>query len=317
MKQLNKILYTPFIVLMVTFLLFSCKERSSSDSKIAMDNNTAVSQSFKMVEIPSVITDNDLRVKFLLNHYWDNLDLKDTIANANPANIQEPFRAYLNVLASSDFKSATESIVNLARKVKVSHIKIVTCFMEIFEKSLYDPNSLYKSEEIYLAVVNEMQEGTNFPFELKEKLSFQSKNLNKNRINTKAANINFITPEGKLSSLYNVKSAYILLFFYEPDCHSCNLTADQMMRSPILLNALDKIKVVAVYTGNSEELWKNYNKNLSKEWVVGFDKKQEVVNNSIYDIRSSPSIYLLDANKKILLKDVSFDIAAEYLKSVI
>lgn len=302
---------------MVTFLMFSCKERGNSDSKIAMDNNTAGSQSFKMVEIPSVITDNDLRLKFLLNHYWDNLDLKDTIATANPANIQEPFRAYLNVLASSDFESATESIVNLAGKVKVSHIKIVTCFMEIFEKSLYDPNSLYKSEEIYLAVVNEMQEGTNFPFELKEKLSFQSKNLNKNRINTKAANINFITPEGKLSSLYNVKSAYILLFFYQPDCHSCNLTAEQMKRSPILLNALDKIKVVAVYTGNNEELWKDYNKNLSKEWIVGFDLKQEVVNNLIYDIRSSPSIYLLDANKTILLKDVSFDDAAEYLRSVI
>lgn len=302
---------------MFTFLMLSCKERGGSDSEVAMDNKTAISQSFKMVEIPSVITDNDLRVKFLLSHYWDNLDLKDTIANANPANIQEPFRAYLNVLASSDFKSATESIVNLARKVKGSHIKIVTCFMEIFEKSLYDPNSLYKSEEIYLAVVNEMQDGTNFPFELKEKLSFQSKNLNKNRINTKAANINFITPEGKLSSLYNVKSAYILLFFYQPDCHSCNLTADQMMRSPILLNSLDKIKVVAVYTGNNEELWKDYNKNLSKEWVVGFDKKQEVVNNSIYDIRSSPSIYLLDASKTILLKDVSFDDAAGYLKSVI
>ena len=302
---------------MVTFLMLSCKERGSSDSKIAMDNNTAGSQSFKMVEIPSVITDNDLRVKFLLNHYWDNLDLKDTIATANPANIQEPFRAYLNILASSDFKSATESIVNLAKKVKVSHIKIVTCFLEIFEKSLYDPNSLYKSEEIYLAVVNEMQEGTNFPFEIKEKLSFQSKNLNKNRINTKAANINYITSEGKLSSLYDVKSAYILLFFYQPDCQSCNLTVQQMKSSPILLNSLDKIKVVAVYTGNNEELWRSYNKSMSKEWIAGFDFKQEVVNNLIYDIRSSPSIYLLDTNKKILLKDVTFDIAAEYLNSVI
>ena len=302
---------------MVTFLMLSCKERGSSDSKIAMNNNTAVSQSFKMVEIPSVITDNDLRIKFLLNHFWDNLDLKDTIATANPANIQEPFRSYLNILASSDSKSATESIVNLAKKVKVSHIKIVACFLEIFEKSLYDPNSLYKNEEIYLAVVNEMKEGNNLPFELKEKLSFQSKNLNKNRINTKAANINFITSEGKLSSLYNVKSTYILLFFYQPDCHSCNLTVEQMKSSPVLLNSLDKIKIVAVYTGNNEELWRNYNKSMSKEWIVGFDFKQEVVNNSIYDIRSSPSIYLLDSSKKILLKDVTFDNVAEYLDSVI
>ena len=87
-----------------------------------------------------------------------------------------------------------------------------------------------------------------------------------------------------------------------------------MKTSNILKAAQNKIKIVAIYTGGDGALWSSHLKNMSKEWIVGFDSESSVVNNSIYDRRAAPSFYILDSNKIVLLKDATYDTAIEYIK---
>ena len=214
-----------------------------------------------MVEIPSLITDNNLRAQFLLIHFWDNLNLKDTSFVANPMYIREPFSEYLNVLAVSDFNGAKESVLNLTKRVMVSPLNVVKYFLNIFEESLYDPSSIYKNEELYISIAEEAIKTKNLPFEIKELLSIE-----------------------------------------------------MMKTSNVLRSVQSKIKIVAIYTGGNGELWSSHLINMPTEWIVGFDSESSVVNNSVYDVRASPSFYILDSKKIVLLKDATYDTAIEYIK---
>ena len=305
-----------FVVLFVS-IVFSCKERSKNNSENSSNEAAVASKDYKRVEIPSVITDNDLRRKFLLIHYWDNLNLKDTSFTSSPVYIREPFREYLDVLVVSGYDESRESVLILTKRVIASQINIIKYFLAVFEESLYDPNSIYKNDELYITFIEEVLKSDTLPFEIKERLSFQLNMLVKNRVNTKAANVEFVTSEGKNTSLYNVKSPFVMLLFYEPDCQNCNIAIEMMKSSNVLKEAGNKIKVVALYTGDNKALWNSHLKNMSKDWVVGFDSKNSVINNSIYDRRSAPSFYILDAGKTVLVKDATYDTCIRFIKEKI
>jgi len=302
-----------FVVLFVS-IVFSCKERSKNNSENSASEVAVASKDYKRVEIPSVITDNDLRRKFLLIHFWDNLNLKDTSFTANPIYIREPFREYLDVLVVSGYDESRESVLILTKRVMASQINIIKYFLAVFEESLYNPNSIYKNDELYITFIEEVLKSDTLPFEIKERLSFQLNMLVKNRVNTKAANVEFVTSEGKNTSLYNVKSPFVMLLFYEPDCQNCNIAIEMMKSSNVLKEAGNKIKVVALYTGDNKALWNSHLKKMSKNWVVGFDSKNSVINNSIYDRRSAPSFYILDAGKTVLVKDATYDTCIRFIK---
>jgi hypothetical protein len=52
-------------------------------------------------------------------------------------------------------------------------------------------------------------------------------------------------------------------------------------------------------------IWEAHSRTFPGNWEVGHDKDNMIVNESIYDRRASPSIYILDENKKVILKDAS------------
>ena len=50
-----------------------------------------------------------------------------------------------------------------------------------------------------------------------------------------------------------------------------------------------------------------------KEWMCTYDDGQVITKERLYDLRAIPTFYLLDENKKILLKDVPFQAIEAYL----
>ena len=54
-----------------------------------------------------------------------------------------------------------------------------------------------------------------------------------------------------------------------------------------------------------------------KDWIVGYDPLQVIRSDSLYHLRAIPSIYLLDRDKTIILKDTPEEVLIEYLASII
>ena len=135
----------------------------------------------------------------------------------------------------------------------------------------------------------------------------------KNRPGTTASDFNFLTRYGKHCHLLGFKASKpILLFFYDPNCDHCMQTIAQLKQSAVP----DKAEVVAIYAEDDRERWEETNSQLPENWTVGY-ALDPIQDDETYIFLTSPTLYLLDSKKTILLKDTSLPSIEETLFSLI
>ncbi|MBO5001762.1 MAG: DUF5106 domain-containing protein, partial [Prevotella sp.] len=74
------------------------------------------------------------------------------------------------------------------------------------------------------------------------------------------------------------------------------------------------MKVLAVYTEEDYEQWKSGAGDMPALWNVCTDRGM-IKERDLYDVRTMPVLYLLDGNKRVVLKNTSSKAVAEYLLS--
>ncbi|MEG0454785.1 MAG: thioredoxin family protein, partial [Bacteroides sp.] len=74
-----------------------------------------------------------------------------------------------------------------------------------------------------------------------------------------------------------------------------------------------KLTVLALYPDEELDEWKKHLKDFPTEWISGYDKKLTLKTENRYDLRAIPTLYLLDKNKMVLLKDAPAKAIEEYL----
>ena len=130
-----------------------------------------------------------------------------------------------------------------------------------------------------------------------------------NAVGTKAADFTIEDARGRHFSLYNVKAKFTLLFFSNPYCNACKEIIDALKSSEQVTNALEtgELAVVNMYVDEDLEQWRSYLKAYPKSWKSGFDPTFTLQDSEKYNIRAIPSLYLLDENKVVLLKDAPLE----------
>ena len=63
------------------------------------------------------------------------------------------------------------------------------------------------------------------------------------------------------------------------------------------------VAVVNIYIDEDLEAWREYLPNYPAKWICGFDPLFTLRDDNKYHIRAIPSVYLLDENKTVMLKD--------------
>jgi cytochrome oxidase Cu insertion factor (SCO1/SenC/PrrC family) len=104
---------------------------------------------------------------------------------------------------------------------------------------------------------------------------------------------------GRCQSLANIKSRYILLYFYEVHCHLCEVVTPELKK---LYDSYHKtgLEVIAIPVGSDKDEWKNYVAGNKLNWKNIFPGKNQDVLKSDYMITVSPTIYLLGKDKILL-----------------
>ena len=65
-----------------------------------------------------------------------------------------------------------------------------------------------------------------------------------------------------------------------------------------------RLSVLNIYIDEDLEAWRSYMPIYPENWYNGFDPDLVIRNESLYNVRDIPSLYLLDRNKAVLMKDV-------------
>lgn len=299
-------------------MLLSCgqaTQKAGGDRKVSVemaDVRIHPEQSvFPMPEIPGMITSEEEARNYLVAHFWDAFNFKDAQLLKNKQVLAKGLANFVSLSANIPVEQkevVRRGITTLCKGItgNPSQTDSLKYYVEEF---LYNPNSPYYNEELYGFYLKSMME--NFPANdpLVETYRFRLLLMGRNCPGRKAENFDYYLPDGTRQSLYSthVKGDYLILVFYDPECHSCHdimtgMFADRSLASAV---ASGEVTVLAVYTEGDTEVWKRYLRGMPSDWIIGEDRRM-VKEKAVYDLKAMPTIYLLDKNRKVLLKDVPY-----------
>ena len=266
--------------------------------------------------------------------------IKNAVHGVDSLSFEEAFGMYAQLLGMSGQEvvqnSVRELFANLDSLAKIGERKPLLKVMELSEHYFYNPNSPVLNEEIYLCALNGILAAESLSELDKMQYEYQHRICSLNRAGTPAADFEFrqlvagsslpdsntkmfseTPPKGYSDkTLYkDVKGKYTLLFFNNPDCGACGEILDAIKNSHLTALVEQKqLTIVAMYIDEDFSAWAKNREKYPAEWIYAFDRKLVLRDNNIYGLRAIPSLYLLDEEKKVILKDATIDMIIRALE---
>lgn len=314
------------IIAIAILALISCssskKTQADTRSEVALAPQTIVPDTFVLPLIPEVLTDPGERAAYLLSHFWDRFDFSDRELIQRPEITEQAFVDYINILPSVSREEGDRSLMYTLGKA-ASDTMFYRHFATLFEKYFYDPNSPFRNEEYYLPLLQQFVQSPLLQEEVVSRYAFQLDMALKNRIGQKSNDFHYTLESGLTFSLYELQSEYTLLMFSNPGCPTCEAVMAQLNSSKPLNDALamnttsrTMLAILNLYPDEDITAWFSYLPQMPARWINAYDKEMEITRKKLYDIKAIPTLYLLDKEKKVILKDTSIE-AIESFFSVV
>lgn len=172
------------------------------------------------------------------------------------------------------------------------------------ERLLNNPASPVRNESSFISVATALLEADNLPVDVRERTEEHLRLASLNRPGTIATDFIYIDRDGNRSNLHSLQSAQTMVVFYDPECPHCKEILDQLAANPRINAAIaDKeLTVLAIYTEGKTDVWKNALGEMPPNWIIGCDRS-DIVKNDLYHLPAMPIVYLLDSEKRVILKD--------------
>lgn len=257
---------------------------------------------FENVSVPLTITDAAMAQRWIVENYWNRFDMADTAFIGSDA-LKNAFAIYSMIVVQSERQFSLAALDNFYRKVEAfppMHAEM----MRLGEGYFGDPNSEIANDTIFLALLDYMICSPIYDSLSKIRPRMLREATLKNRIGDRVGDVSWIGMDGGRGSLYKVKSPLTLLMFYTPGCETCKGLFADLNGDPAIQQAVaaGRLRLIAIYADEDKKEWEAYAVNISPEWTnvmttADFDTKKPFI------IRATPSLYLLDQNKRVVVRD--------------
>lgn len=277
---------------------------------------------------PAMMEDTKDRAEYMALNTWNRLmdpvreypSDSTLVSGVRKGDVEQKFATWCQVLDMAGHKTAPKAVSKLydaalaCEKANASS-NVFETFVELVEKYLFDPNSPYRNEDYYGLYAERLAKYHGFSAEMQDKYARDARLCALNRVGTKATDFRFADRRGKMHTLYGVKAPYTLLFFSNPGCEACMNIINVLKGEPGIAQmiATGQLAVLNIYIDEDLEAWRSYMPIYPEEWYNGFDPDFVIRNDELYNVRAIPSLYLLDADKTVLLKDAPENKVFDYL----
>jgi len=249
-------------------------------------------------------------------HFFDNIDFSDERLLRSPV-FHPKVKQYMDKMTVQIPDSLNVSADYLVEKARNNP--------EIFKWMVYWLTLTYESSKIMGmdAVFVHMVEKyyvTNQAYWVDSaqlaKITNRAYALNPILIGKKAPPISMIDSTGKTINLYDIKAKYTVVVFWDEDCGHCKKEIPKLRE---LYDSKLKAMGVQVYAIAAEDKvkeWKKFINDNKLNWINVHqpDNYKRAVTKKIYDVMSTPYIYLLDENKIIKAKHIDSDQVLELIE---
>lgn len=298
----------PLLYLIMIALMVGCSSRKGHPQAEANSPLPPLEQAtprphFIPTPPPAHLTGEAQRL-WLRDHYWDHFDFRDTtlLYRIDTAEMLSAMARYVaHVIGPVD----TAAMRSLMRKASLSR-PMLRYFSTLGEELLYDPNSPLRSDELFIPVLEAMASSQ----WLNEYEQARPRHLLglvcQNRVGAPANDFRYTLEDGSSSTLYALKAPYTLLFISNPGCPMCRSLRGEISSSPMLSTMIERgtLRLLMLYPDQELEEWHRHRQEIPSQWIYAYDRGCILQRDQLYDLKAIPTLYLLDQEKRVLLKDV-------------
>jgi thiol-disulfide isomerase/thioredoxin len=147
------------------------------------------------------------------------------------------------------------------------------------------------------------------------KISERARKLEYSLCNNTAPNLIMKDTAGVFQILHAIQKDYTIAYFWDPECGHCKKVTPKVKEFYDKFKDELDVEIYAVCTNADEkESWIKYINENNLDWINVEDPEQKTAYKYLYDIYSTPVIYLLDKDKKIIAKRIGAEDLEGFIK---
>ena len=292
---------------------------------------TSAGRQFEQVNVPAELQTPSERAEWLALHYWDRFDFSDTTDLQGTPLLEQALSDYLYILHIASPERQAEGLKALLRKAETGYKPdeasspatptLSKLFLnrldELLEQYLAFSYSPMQDNEMYIAVLEYITQSDSWSEEEKIRPTILLELCLKNRKGTSATDFDYALADGTNSHLYALSSPYLILFFFDPECSHCQQLMEQMQQSAVLREAMrtHQLQLLSIYPYADVAAWRTALPSLPANWINSYNPESTILSEELYELKITPALYLLDSQKRVLVREGSLQEIEQHLLS--
>ena len=267
-------------------------------------------------QLPSGRPDSTFAYRYYKAHYWDNISFTDDRMIRTP--ILEPkLDRYYKDLVSPEPDSINREIDHMLLYSR-SNKDMFKFLLVYFTQKYINPEYMGQDAvfiHLFDKYINSGQ-ATFFTEKYRKFVDDRAYSIMANLIGQPAANLEMTDTAGKTRSLYEVAANFVLVCFWDPTCSHCKETIPKVDSIYQAKWKYEGLQVFAVMVDGGQDNWMNFirSHNLG-DWINVYQTTAQhdaVVAagrpdyRQLYDVYQTPVLYLLDKDKRIVAKKLTY-----------
>lgn len=271
------------------------------------------------VELPEFEgTEEDVQMqtfRYIRAHYFDHIPMRDPRLVRTPVLHQkiEYFLTKLTHQVPDSLSLSIDAILSRFDRDSEAFRVYLVHFLNTYAKS-----NIVGMDAVYVHIADKYYGrglATWTDEETLQKILKNAETLRPLLIGRTAPDLLMYNRDNQAVRLHDVDAAYVVMFFWDPECGHCKKSIPDIKLFYETYHPKG-IEIFAVCTSLQDEVakcWETVDERGMGDWLHVVDPYLRSRFKQIYDIRTTPQIYILDKDKKIVMKKIGAEKLPEVL----
>ena len=261
--------------------------------------------------------DSVFAFRYFKAHYWDGISFTDERLARTP--VFEPrLDKYFRDLVSPEADSIEKEIDRMLLEARVS--KPMFQYLMVYFVQKYVNPEYMGQDAVFVHLFDKYinaGETEFFTEKYRKFLNDRAYSLMANLIGEAAPNMEMVDTTGALRPLYGIDANFVVICFWDPTCSHCKEVVPKLDSLYRVKWQREGVKIYGVMVDGGKEAWlqfiKDHNLNgwthvyETKEHQEATEKAGQPGFRQLYDVYQTPTLYLLDKDKRIIAKKLSYE----------
>lgn len=282
-------------------------------------------KAMKEPEIPEIPVlangrkDSTFAYRYYRAHFWDGTDFTDDRLLRTPVFHPKLVKYFDKLIPQipDSISHEADRLIELARP-NPEMFKYMVWFCTWH----YENSEIMGMDKVFVHMIDTYYVTNQTPWvnaTVKENIIKKANRIKPLLLGSPAPNMIMVDTSNNLVSMHDIKAAFTILLFWDPDCGHCETEIPKIRKMMDEDGQKYNIKVFAVCSDSSLVKWKGAIRKKQMNFI-NVDGPRSLTGNyhDQYDIQTTPVIYILDEKKTIIAKQIKpeqiIQFISDYLK---